>query len=290
MAFEKFRKEISLHSAKGYHKAYGRIDRSQITTHFAVHHWSPPKEYADFLATIGPGRYFAGALVFFPLDRGTENVHSVLEVTNQLEDVGSKTSLGIGYDGTTEGCYCVSKRNQGDKAVYWYSWNDGVTTTVNESFVRFVESAPTELYSEKIYAGFRTPGDTKKIREVIAQRQAFEVRVVSFDMQLTCKPDKPDAFLPRYNRVVLSVTKEAPSNLAKLTIKVLRRGSKIGTDNVEYVTIDVSRLPVGVATAVEAYVFDPFNLPFDKIESAYDPEIDLSDPRRVRFKEIEDYL
>jgi len=128
------------------------------------------------------------------------------------------------------------------------------------------------------------------IDAVIEERKKFNVNLVSFDKELVRTPTNKDAFLPRYNKLLIEVAKTEASSLKELTIKFFRTGSKIGSDNAEYITIDVDGLKEGIPQKVIAYLFDAYNLPFDNIVALHEPNIDLNAPMRGKFREILPFL
>ncbi len=54
--------------------------------------------------------------------------------------------------------------------------------------------------------------------------------------------------------------------------------------------VPVIDLPVSESATLTCWLFDPFNVPFDRIAIQTDPCIDLSSQMRVKYKEIRDYL
>ena len=128
------------------------------------------------------------------------------------------------------------------------------------------------------------------VKNVIEERKKFKIMLVSFDKELVRTPTNQKAFLPRYNRLLIEVSKTEPSNLKELTLSFRRIGSKVGDDNIEYITIDVSGLKEGEKQNAQAYLFDAFNVPFEDIVSLYQPEIDLLSPMRAKFREIMNFL
>ena len=133
-------------------------------------------------------------------------------------------------------------------------------------------------------------GCTGKAKLVRADPAPVRVRLVSFSRQLQRPPDKPNDLLPRYNKVVLEITKTRPVRISVLTVMVARLGSEYGAANVEYATNQVHDIPVNTAVIRECYVFDPINLPFKDLVLKFNPVIDLGSRRRVKFKELSGLL
>jgi len=284
--FPRFTRELSQHSALGYHALFGPVDRIADTAWFGQQLICCPVPYVDFLNEIGPGRFFAGDLVLFPT-AGAEA--SVQQVTKKLPETVRSRFFAIGYDGTTEGCYCLIRTGD-DNCVYWHNWGMQTTALHHPDFIEWIENSPNELFNKAVYAGYKTIKDISGALGIVKERCKFEVRLLEYDKQLVRPPGKEKDFLPRYNRIVSGVRKYAASPLEQLTLKVRRLGTTVGEDNIQYVTLDVSGVPVDMETRLEAYVFDPFNLPFESINIDYSPEIDLSSPMRARYAEIKVYL
>jgi hypothetical protein len=285
-AFPDFYRELQQHSAPGYHVSSGAID-----TVFAAH-WSTtrsirlPSPYLEFLGVFGPGRYFAGSLILFPLE---EQPGKIDRITARLPEADRAKFFAVGYDGTTEGCYCLDRTGV-SSAVFWHSFETSETASIHPDFHQWIEHCPTQLYSDDIYKGYRDVRDVMGVRNVIKERSGFEVRLVKAEPIKVRPPGHEEDFLPRYHRLVVGITKHEESQLRKLTFAVLRSGSAIGLRNIEYVTIDLPEVAKGTEVTCDAYVFDPFNLPFVHFEIIYDPEIDLSSNMRVRYEEIKDLL
>lgn len=283
-SFPRFVRELKDHPAPGYHTIYGQVDRLTATAWFAQRLIRCPQPYLDFLNDIGSGRFFAGSLALFSID----SPRSIVGVaTNRLPEDERARFFAIGYDGTTEGCYCLSRAGI-DKTVYWHNWDTKSTHAHGADFVQWIENAPDELFSKTVYAGYEKIRDFASVCQVIRERGRFEVRLLHYDQKLVRR--EQNDLLPRYNRIVCGVRKLDASRLNELTFKVHRSASSVGADNVQYVTIGLPNFPVGEEITVEALVFDPFNLPFRELVIDYSPEIDLSSPTRVRFAELKEYL
>jgi hypothetical protein len=287
-SFPKFFRELSNHSAIGYHKFDGQLDKTACAIWFMERSIRCPEAYLDFLSEIGPGRFFAGDLDMFPLDPLGHRL-SVATVTNNLTESDKSRFFAIGYDGTTTGCYCLS-RSGGDEGVYWHDWEVGKTEPYDPDFKDWIENLSESLFSSTVYAGFKEIKDIGSVRRVLEERKKFEVRLIAYGEKLVRPPGKEKDFLPRFHRIVCGVRKREASELKNLTFVVRRTGSSVGAQNVEYATIDVDGFPVGREIEIEAFVFDPFNLRFEKLAVEYSAEIELGSQRRVRFTELREYL
>jgi hypothetical protein len=281
--FPNFARELELHPG-GYHRTYGRVGLSQAMDWFAKRSINCPQPYLDFLSEIGPGSYFSGGLVLFDVEPG-----GVLDrATGKLSDAVSADFFACGYDGSTEGCYCL--RRNGADSVYWFNWQTGHTQLEQESFRAWIEEAPGKLFNKTVYAGYKRIKDIAGIFRVVEERKRYQIRLLQADKTLVRPPGHEKDLLPRYNRLVCGVRKLEESQLRQLTFTVCRIGSPVGNDNVQYVTAVLPEIVPGEEVKVETYAFDPFNVPFEEIVINYSPEIDLGSPMRVRFAEIKDYL
>jgi hypothetical protein len=92
----------------------------------------------------------------------------------------------------------------------------------------------------------------------------IEIKLISFDTELV-KLDKGD-FLPRYNRLVLTIENHSADTIDDVILTVKRMGSKIGADNFDTVPIRTYDLKPGQKGKYEVMVFDPFNEKFNDIE------------------------
>jgi len=92
----------------------------------------------------------------------------------------------------------------------------------------------------------------------------LKVNLVSFDIEL--KKLNEEDFLPRYNRLVLTIENNSKETVDDLLITVTRSGSKIGADNFDTVPIKTYDLKPGQKGKYEVMVFDPFNEKFDDIQ------------------------
>jgi hypothetical protein len=83
----------------------------------------------------------------------------------------------------------------------------------------------------------------------------------------------------------------SPVNWPRIRVgKVRRKGSSVGADNVEQVTVSLPYFAAGQEVTVDAFAFDPFNVPFEGIVVDYTADIDLSSPMRSRYAELKPYL
>lgn len=284
--FPQFSNELRQHTAPGYHAVGGPIDVAVAMDWFATHAIRCPKSFLEFLTVFGAGRFFGGDLIIFPPSHGKETIE---EATAQLPEADREKYFVIGYDGTTEGCYCLDRSGE-NCSVFWHNFEADETVLLHPDFVEWIEECPGQLFNEQAYAGYRKVRDMAAVRQVIRERAAFEVRMLSAGQSKVRPPGHEKDFLPRYHHLVLGIRKLQESRLPKLTVSVARTGSSIGPDNVAYVTIDLRDFPVGTEITQDVFVFDPFNLPFQRIEVIHVPEIDLSTPTRTMFKEIKDFL
>ena len=284
--FPEFSRELREHSASGFHDLFGQVPPSEAVDWFSARGICAPEQYLDFLAEIGPGSFFAGSLVLFEVGSSNGPIDAA---TKKLPAADRFNLFAIGYDGTTEGCYCLSRSGEDDR-VYWHNWATQETTEHHPGFTQWIDQCPVQLFSAKVYAGYKKIKDIAAVREVIRERKSFDVSLVDYDKRLVRPPGRDKDFLPRYNRLALVVRKYREAHLKQLTLRVRRSGSSVGKDNVEYVTIDLPDFPAGEEVRLEVFVFDPFNLPFHDISVEYSPEIELSSPMRVRFAEIKEYL
>ncbi len=284
--FPRFSSELRQHAVAGYHSVSGPIDRAFAIDWFAKRAILCPKPFLEFLAFFGTGRFFGGALVILPLVDGDSTIE---RATARLPDAVRAKFFAIGYDGTTEGCYCLDR--SGDQCtVFWHSFEAGQTAVLHPDFAKWIEECPAQLFSEQLYAGYGNVRDDVGIREIIRERAAFKVSMLSAEMTKVRPPGHEKDFLPRYHRLVLGIRKLRDSQLRKLTVSIIRTGSSIGSQNIEYATIALPDFPVGTEITQDVYVFDPFNLPFKRIEVIHVPEIDLSSRMRVKFEEIKSFL
>ena len=100
--------------------------------------------------------------------------------------------------------------------------------------------------------------------EIKDYKGQVEISLVSFDNELK-KLDKSD-FLPRYNRLILTIKNNSNDSIDDLILTVTRTGSKIGSDNFDTVPIKAYDLKPGQKGKYELMVFDPFNEKFEGIE------------------------
>lgn len=284
MSFPNFSRELALHPG-GYHHGYGRVDRSLGAKWFLQRSVHCVASYLDFLSEIGPGRFFSGGLTLFSV----EPQGDLDQWTGRLPNEIRASLFAIGYDGTTEGCYCL-KSSGADDAVYWHNWETGDAQPYAPTFFNWIERSPSELFSRSVYSGYKKIKNIEKVRETIEQRKAFDVRLSSFEKKLVRPPGKEKDFLPRYNRVTCKIRKCSESALEQLTFEIRRTGSSVGADNVQHLTIPLPDFAVGQEVTVDAFAFDPFNVPFKTIVVDYTPEIDLGSPRRSHYAELKQYL
>lgn len=283
-AYVKFLKELRDHSAEGYHVAVGPVDEGAAMPHF-------PRTYVEFLKTVGPGYFFAGALKFYhPSKTFPPHLHESVNSARRLLGPGLHSELlPIGDCGVLSEVLCL-EANAGSKTLLLLDIHSGESRILTLDFHDWVESQPKKLFRAKVYKAFGPVKDARAIERIIQARNSFSVSLLTFDRALVRPPGREADFLPRYNRIRLRLEKRQEVLLGMLTLSVFRTGSEIGAQNREFITIDVSQLEKGKPVEVEAFVFDPFNLPFDAMQVTVDDPIDLKSPMRVRYKEIGSYL
>jgi hypothetical protein len=280
-----FIKEISIHNAPGYHEYYKY--QENFKSLLARHGFSVNQKYIDFINTIGFGSFFDGALVFFPIEgqRG-----SIITETNIIREINIFDYVVIGYNGTTEGYYCL-KLDPSDNAIYWIDIQMKLVNLLCIRFDEWINKQPIELFDKKIYSAFKSIRDIKSIHEVIKERGFVDVELLDYDKKLTRPPGNMKDLLPRYNKLTIAIRKNKPTCLLNdLTIEFLRSGSSIGKDNISYITLDITSLPEAKSQVFEAYLFDAFNVSFDSIECHYKPKIELGNKMRINYKEILGFL
>jgi hypothetical protein len=285
--FSAFLKHLREHPARGYHRSFGPIRKEVLATWFAEAGWTPNPEYISFLSEIGPGIYFGGSLVIFPLEHGLGR--TVRSETEKLSQMGAEKYMAFGYDGTTEGAFALDKTFE-TPSVLWFSYPEKHASSLAASFGDWAAQQPAALFSKAVYGGYKTIRDLDPLMAVMDERSAFQVRLLTFSKEMVRPPDRGSDLLPRYNKGIVEISKTRQVDLSILTLKVLRVGSKVGKDNLEYVSIPVGDVSVGVPVQKEFYVFDPFNLPFDDLRIDFNPIIDLGSKMRVKFKEIKALL
>ena len=93
--------------------------------------------------------------------------------------------------------------------------------------------------------------------------EAFDVVLVSFDRELE-KLD-PKEFLPRYNRLRISLSCRAPHTERPVFLTIRRHDSKIGKENFYTVPFFPEPISVGEKVAYDLLSFDSFAVPFERI-------------------------
>lgn len=275
LIFQEFKKELLEHNASGYHMVSPCVIKSEET--------EANKEYLWFLKTIGKGSFFAGAMQIFDL-----NDDNSKRIGLELASAIGEQYLVVGYDGTTEGCFVLSNSLK-DIGVYYVNRKqpDDIMK-IADSFAIWIEGTPKEYFDNKLYKAFGAIKDIDGISAIIEERKAITVELNSYDEELVAQPNAEKKYLKRYNRLVLKFNMVRDVSIKEVTIKMARLGSAVGDDNVEYVTVPIEGLEGDFLK--EAYLFDPFNLPFEKIVCLYQPEVNLNSKMRVKYKELQDYL
>ncbi|MGO8968847.1 MAG: SMI1/KNR4 family protein [Myxococcaceae bacterium] len=260
--FETFKRELLTHDAPGYHNCFHRPEVAVVEAWFRARNLDPSPSYLDFLAQIGPGRYFAGHLEIHPLTAEQGSPRSLETELKALKEMAEMIEeplpwLPFGYDGTTEMSYCLKATGKSD-SVYWFSWEDGSSRVLAPTFANWLEAQPSELFSKRSYAGYKKLTHIPAFEAVMRERAAFSLRLLRYDPRL--QKQEPTDFFARYHRITLEVTKARSVSIDRLTFMARRLGSKYGPDNVHYVSVPVGDVAVGIPTVVECFVFDPFNV------------------------------
>lgn len=273
--FQEFRKELIEHNASGFHLVFPSMINSDNT--------DTNKEYLSFLTTIGKGSFFAGAIQIFDL-----NDDDSKRIGLELGGTFCEQYLVIGYDGTTEGCFVLNKCIE-DLGVYYVNRKQPEDITkIAHSFKIWIEGTPNEYFDAKLYKAFGNIKDVIGVNEVINERRAIAVELNSYDTEMVAHPNAEKKYLNRYNKIVLSLNVARKVSIKEVTIKMARLGSAVGNDNIEYVTVQIEGVVGNLLK--EIYLFDPFNLPFEKIVCLYQPEVNLNSKMRVKYKELQEYL
>lgn len=97
-----------------------------------------------------------------------------------------------------------------------------------------------------------------------SSRSSFSVKVLEWSHTLE-KLDEED-FLPRYNRVTVSLEKKKEYQHRHLLLSVYRTGTSLGEKNYYSFPVDVTAIEVGAKTELCFLHFDAFNKPFESIE------------------------
>jgi len=92
---------------------------------------------------------------------------------------------------------------------------------------------------------------------------AFEIRLVSFSP--TLEKLKPTDYLPRYNRVNVTIRCRRAYSSRPLFVTVRRHGSTVGPENYYTVPFFAGEMAVGEQHRYEILSFDSFNLPFESV-------------------------
>lgn len=275
MKFEKFNLELTLHNAVGYHQIFKLKDKNLVFNNAA---------YFIFLIEIGYGNFFDGNLII--IEPSSSKFMEILEIFNSYD---IKNLIPVAFDGSTEGVYCIE--NSEDSKVFWFNWGEGKKYVKSKDFFSWIEEMPSKLFDKETYKAFKSIKDLNKINFIINERKKFDVQFISFEKRLSNSPSQSDMlFLKRYNKVIVKITKNEDTDLNYLTIKFLRKGSKMGPNNLQFLSLQIANLKKGESKTFEEFLFDPFNLPFDSIILLHTSEIDLKSPLRVRYKEIIDFI
>ncbi len=282
--YTKFLKELRDHPARGYHVPIGPLDTGVAMPDFA-------QSYIEFLKTVGPGFFFAGALKFYHPSKTypphlNESVHSA---RRHMASGQHMNLLPIGDCGVFSEILCV-ETNATSSALFLYDIHSDSSRALSRDFHGWVEAQPRKLFRRKSYKAFGPVKDPGAIERITEERRSFQVQLLAFDKDLVRPPGQEADFLPRHTRIVLRLEKCRDASLDTLTISVFRAGSEIGIMNREFISIDVSQMKTGESRQIETFAFDPFNLPFDDVQLTIDNSIDLTSPTRVRYKEIASFL
>jgi len=265
--FKRFSSELKRHSRGKYHILEGPIKNDTIVRYFESLDIKPISDYLEFLNKIGPGSFFGGSIQIFPLMGNEKTIRTL----NEVIELFHPELLGIGTDGTTEGCFCI-ERNGNSEKVYDVSRFDGGCKTVSDCFCTWIEELPNQFTEDDflLYA----PKSENVVDFIEGERKKFNVSIDSFDLKRVREPNDTEGFLSSFNRVTFVVEKLDECIFKKLTVKVWRKGSSLGDKNWFHAHVDITDLEIGSPKKITTYVFDPYCLPFREIEVNYKAEID----------------
>jgi hypothetical protein len=218
--FEKFKKEIKDHDAKGYHEVEKIIDQKIPKFN--------NEPYYYFLNEIGYGSFFDRDLIIFnPISEDLEQMLKILNLSNFFD------KLPFATNGTNDGFFVIENFNK--SKVFWYNLADNILEEVSEEFIKWIESLPKKLFNKDSYKAYKEIKNLDGIKKIIEERARFKVELIKYDLKLTNDPSETEMFyLKRYNKITIKITKLAESNLKFLTFQILRLGSDIRAENIEY--------------------------------------------------------
>ncbi len=107
----------------------------------------------------------------------------------------------------------------------------------------------------------------------------IRVTLKSFDLQLIRL--NADDFLPRYNRIIVTIENYTSVRVDDLLLTITRTGSKIGPDNFDILPIKTYGLDPNEKGIYELKAFDPFNEKFENIEIRLATMNDWENRRKV---------
>ncbi len=274
--FEKFKKEIKDHNARGYHEVEKIVDQEIPKFN--------NEPYYYFLNEIGYGSFFDRDLII--LNPISEDVKQMLEILN-LSNFNDK--LPFATNGTNDGFYVIENFNK--SKVFWFNLADNILEEVSKEFTKWIESLPKKLFNKDSYKAYKEIKNLEGIKKIIEERAKFKIELLKYDLKLTNEPSETEMlYLKRFNKITIKVTKLAESSLKFLTFQILRVGSDIGEENIEYCSIDLPNIEVGSNSLFTLFVFDPYNIKFKNIHLFYLPDIDIYSNQKVRYKEIKEFL
>ncbi len=189
-SYKQFIAELETHNVPGYHSGMWPQDTQPLLAEAARLGWHLLGEYVDFMTQVGSGRYFGGELVVYPFEG---EPLSVIAVTDQLQSVGIKGKMAFAYDGTTEGCFCLSV--DGRDGVYWANWIGDEPRLEAPNLYAWLEQQPSTSSMKAPIVPHRTVKDPHAIAKVIEARQTFKVKLLRFDRSLV-RPLGKEAGLP----------------------------------------------------------------------------------------------
>ena len=271
--FREFKKELEKHNKGKYHDYRPASNMQEASSMLISMGIDPLSEYLKFLEDFGPGKYYGGLLVFYPV-RGAER-----SVESEIKYIRKKAFFPIGDGGSGESLFCLSKTKE-DQNVYEYSVFDGRIRKLCQ-FSDWINKKSKSFFDKKLYIKFNSPSP-EIIEQVEKAREKFEVILVKSEKNKVKKLDSD--FMPCFNLLSISIEKKMGNELDWLTIKVCRTGSSIGNLNNVYHSIYVKDIPVGEKRTFDELVPDQFSVSFNDIILVFESRIDLE--RISQYREL----